>query len=52
MNESFCSLFNSGIWNVLSRSAFLTVKYHNPENLFFQHLHVKEKTKNHVKTID
>ena len=25
------------------RSAFLTVKYHNPENLVFQHLQIKEK---------
>ena len=49
MNESFCSLFISGRWNVLNRSAFLTVKYHNPENLFFQHLPVKEKTKNPCK---
>ena len=35
MNESFYSLFNSGRWNESSRSAFLTVKYHNPKNLIF-----------------
>ena len=52
MNESVCSLFNSGIWNELNRSAFLTVKYHNPENLIFQHLPIKEKIKNPYKTID
>ena len=46
MNESICTLFNSGRWNELNRSAFLTVKYHNPENLIFQHLPVKEKYKN------
>ena len=49
MNESFCTLFNSGRWNELNRSAFLTVKYHNPENLIFQHLPVKEKFKNPYK---
>ena len=49
MNESICSLFNSGRWNELNRSAFLTVKYHNPENLVFKHLPVKEKIKNPYK---
>ena len=39
-------MFNSGRWIELNRSAFLTVKYHNPENLVFQHLPVKEKTEN------
>ena len=43
MNESICTLFNSGRWNELNRSAFLTIKYHNPENLIFQHLPIKEK---------
>ena len=42
MSESICTLFNSGRWNDINRSAFLTVKYHNPENLAFQHLPVKE----------
>ena len=46
MNESICSLFNSGRWIELNKSAFRTVKYHNPENLVFQHLPVKKKTKN------
>ena len=32
MNESIYTLFNSGRWNELNRSAFLTVKYHNPKN--------------------
>ena len=49
MNESICTLFNSGRWNELNRSAFLTVKYHNPENIMFQHLPVKEKVKNPYK---
>ena len=40
-----CSLFNSGTWEELKRSAFLNVKYHNPENLLFQHIPVKEKNK-------
>ena len=50
VSESICSLFNSGIWNELNRTAFLTVKYHNPENLVFQHLPVKEKINNSYKT--
>ena len=44
MNESICSLFNIGRWNELNRSAFLTVKYHNPGSLVcsvFQHLPVE-----------
>ena len=45
MNESICTLFNSGRWNELNRSAFLTIKYHNPENLIFQHLPVKKNRK-------
>ena len=49
MNDSICTLFNSGRWNELNRSAFLTVKYHNPENLIFQHLPIKEKIENPYK---
>ena len=49
MNDAVCYLFNSGKWNELNRSAFLTVKYHNPENLIFQHLPVKEKIENPYK---
>ena len=49
MNDSICTLFNSGRWNEVNRSAFLTVKYHNPENLIFQHLPVKEKINNPYK---
>ena len=52
LNESICSLLNSGRWNELNRSAFLMVKYHNSENLVFQHLPMKEKNKNPYKTID
>ena len=49
MNESICSLCNNGRWIELIRSAFLIVKHHNPENLVFQHLPVKEKSKNPYK---
>ena len=49
MSDAVCSLFNSGKRNELNRSAFLTVKYHNPENLVFQHLPVKEKIENSYK---
>ena len=49
MSDAVCTLFNSGRWNELNRSAFLTVKYHNPENLIFQHLPVKEKIENPYK---
>ena len=49
MNDAICILFNSGKWNELNRSTFLTVKYHNPENLIFQHLLIKEKIKNPYK---
>ena len=37
--------------NEINRSAFLTVKYHNPENLVFQHLPIKEKIENPCKNI-
>ena len=49
MNDSICTLFNSGRWNELNRSAFLTVKYHNPPNLIFQHLPIKERNENPYK---
>ena len=49
MSDAVCTLFNSGRWNELNSSAFLTIKYHNPENLIFQHLPVKEKIRNPYK---
>ena len=49
MSDAVWTLFNSGRWNELNRSAFLTVNYHNPENLVFQHLPVKEKIENPLK---
>ena len=49
MIDAICYLFNSGKWNQLNRSAFLTIKYHNPENLIFQHLPIKEKINNPYK---
>ena len=51
MSDAVCSFFNSGRWNELNRSAFLTVNYHNPENLVFQHLPTKEKIENPYKNI-
>ena len=48
-SDSVCILFNSGRWNELNRSAFLTLKYHNPENMIFQHLPIKEKIENPYK---
>ena len=51
MSYVFCSLFKSGRWNELYTSAFLTVKDHNPENLVFQQLPLKEKNKNPYKNI-
>ena len=49
MSDAICILFSSGKWNELNRSAFLTVKYHNPENMIFQHLPIKEKIENPYK---
>ena len=46
MSDADCSLFNTGEWNLLNRSAFLTVKNRNPEILIFQHLRVREKINN------
>ena len=49
MSDAVCSFFNSGRWNEINRSAFLSVKYHNPDNSFFEHLPVKEKVENSYK---
>ena len=46
MNDALCTLFNTGEWHGLNRCAFLTLKYHHPEILSFQHLPVKEKVEN------
>ena len=35
----------------LERSASLVVKYHIPDNLTFQHIHIKKKVKNPYKNI-
>ena len=43
MSVAVYSLFNSGRWNDLKRSPFLTVKFQNPENLIIQHLPVEKK---------
>ena len=49
MSDAFCSLFNSDQLKDLKKYAFLTVKYHNPENLIFQNLPITEKIKNPYK---
>ena len=49
MRDAVCSLFNNGRWIELNRCAFLTVKYHSPQKLIFQHLPVKEKIINPYK---
>ena len=49
MSDANRSLFNCGRWNELKRFAFLTVKHHNPENLVFEHLSTKEKTRSPYK---
>ena len=49
MSDAVCTLINSGRWSELNRSASLTVKYHNPENLIFQQLPLKEKVENPYK---
>ena len=50
MSDKFCKLFNSARLNELNKSAFLSGKYHNSENLVFQHLPVKEKNTNSYKS--
>ena len=49
LSDAVCSLFNTGKWNELNRCAYLTVKYHNPENLVFHHLPIKKKIENPYK---
>ena len=50
MKKSIRSSFNSGRWTELIRSAFLTLKNHNRENLVFQHLPVKGNLITRMKT--
>ena len=45
LNDAVCEIFNSGRWDELKRTVFLTVKYHNPKNLIFQHIPIREKVK-------
>ena len=49
MSDAVCTLIKSGRWDELNRTTFLTVKYHNPENLLFQHFPVREKINNPYK---
>ena len=44
MKESICSLLLNGRWNGLKSSAFLSVKNHNPEKLFFSTSPLKKNT--------
>ena len=48
MSDAVCSLFNSERWNELNRSAFLSVKHHNHENLIF-HLPIRKNIVNPYK---
>ena len=43
MNDAVCSLFNGQRFEELNLCCFLTVKYHNPENLIFQHLPARDR---------
>ena len=49
MSEAVCRLFNSGRWNEINTSAFLTLKYHNPKSLVCQQLPINEKVNNSYK---
>ena len=51
MNDAFCEIFNNGRWDELYRSAVLTVKNQNSENLIFQLVRMREKVINHYKSI-
>ena len=43
MNDAVCTLFNNKEFEKLNLCCFLTVKYHNPENLIFQHLPARDR---------
>ena len=46
MNDVYVEAFNNQSFNEDGdESAILTIKYHNPQDLIFQHLPVKEKVK-------
>ena len=46
MNKTYVEAFSNQSFNEDGdESAILTIKYHNPPNLIYQHLHVKEKIK-------
>ena len=46
MNDVYVDAFNNQTFNEDGdESAILTIKYHNPPNLIFQHLPIKEKVK-------
>ena len=43
MINAVFEFFIGGNWDELNRSNFLTIKNHNPEKLFFQHILIREK---------
>ena len=43
MNDAVCSLFNNKEFEKLNLCCFLTFKYHNPEDLIFQHLPARDR---------
>ena len=43
MNDAVFEVLNSGRWEELNKSACLTVKHRNPENLILQHIPIREK---------
>ena len=46
MNDVYVEAFNNQTFNKdYDESAILTIKYHNPPDLIFQHLPIKEKVK-------
>ena len=42
-SEDLCGLFYTGEWKSMKKTGFFKVKYHNPENLFLQHMGVIEE---------
>ena len=41
-----CELFNNGNWKSLNKSGFFKVRYHNPKEIIFQQMSVKENVFN------
>ena len=43
MNDAVCTLFNNKEFEKLNLCCWLKIKYHNPSNLTFQHLPIKDR---------